>query len=77
MLGPYYGINFLHIAVFQAFFGWLFMKIHILTFFGVFPRENHLREGIRNAHSIRSVLEKFVLIKANFSRHFKVKTREI
>ena len=77
MLGAYYGINFLHIAVIQVFFGWLFMEIHILTFFGVFPGEKPVREEIRNAHSIRSVLEKFVLIKANFSRQFQVKTREI
>ena len=74
MLGAYYGIKFLHIAVFQVFFGWLFMEIHNLTFFGVFPREKHLKEEIRNSHSIRSVLKKFVSI---FSRQFQVKPREI
>ena len=66
-----------HIAVIQVFFGWLFMAIHILTFFGVFPGEKHLREGIRNVHLIRSFLEKIVLTKANFSRQFQVKAREI
>ena len=73
----YLGIKFLHIAVIHVFFGWLFMEIHNLTFFGVFLGEKYLREGIRNYHSIRSVLEKFVLSKANFSSQFQVKTREI
>ena len=77
MLGAYCGIKFLHIAVFQVFFGWLFMEIHYLAFFSVFPGGKHLKEEIRNSHSIRSVLEKLVLIKANFSRQFQVKTREI